>query len=79
MKTKEQVTQEFRTELQALFDRYGADLAAEDNWNGYAECGSDIRMTVYIPGIYDKENNCVREYTEIDLGRYMLQDSKTGE
>ena len=79
MKTKEQVTQEFRTELQALLDKYGADMEARDHWQGYAECGSDVRITVDVPGIYDRDNNCVREYTEIDLGSWIPQTPKIGE
>lgn len=71
MQTKQQVAQAFKTELQALLDRYGADLEAEDQWQGYAECGEDVRMTVNVPAIYDADHNCVREYTEIDLGRWM--------
>ncbi len=31
----------------------------------------DVRMTVDVPAIYDANHNCVREYTEIDLGRWM--------
>lgn len=57
METKEQVAQAFKTELQALLDRYGADLEAKDHWQGYAECGEDVRMTVDVPAIYDADHN----------------------
>lgn len=71
MKTKEQIEQEFRAELQALLNKYGAELEAKDHWTGYAECGEDVRVIVHIPGIWDKDGNPVREYTEIDLGSYV--------
>ena len=67
MKTKEQVESEFRAELQSLLDKYGAELEAKDHWQGYAECGEDVRMTVSIDGIYD-DCEVVQEWTEIDLG-----------
>lgn len=70
MKTKEQVEQVFRVELQSLLDKYGAELEAGDHWTGYAECGRDVRMTVTIPAIYN-EGETVREYTEIDLGQFV--------
>lgn len=70
MKTKEQVEQVFRVELQSLLDKYGAELEADDHWTGYAECGRDVRMTVTIPAIYN-EGETVREYTEIDLGQFV--------
>lgn len=72
MKTKQQVADEFRAELQALLDKYGADLEAEDHYPGYPECGQDIRMTATVPAIYDDAtNDCLREFVEIDLGQYM--------
>ena len=70
MQTKEQVEQAFRADLQALLDKYGAELSAKDHWTGYAECGEDVRMTVEVPAIYDADHNCAREYTEIELGTW---------
>lgn len=72
MQTKEQVEQAFRADLQALLDKYGAELSAKDHWTGYAECGEDVRMTVEVPAIYDADYNCAREYTEIDLGTWQF-------
>lgn len=71
MQTKEQIEQAFRAELQALLDKYGAELEARDHWTGYAECGEDVRMTVDIPGEWDKDGEPVREWTEIDLGSHL--------
>lgn len=70
MQTKEQVAKSFKAELQALLDKYGAELEAKDHWQGYAECGEDVRMAVTVPAIYDADHNCVREWTEIDLGSH---------
>ena len=67
--TSKQVAQQFKTELKALLAKYNAELESDDHWRGYAECGSDVRMTVFVPAIYDDEHDCLREYTEIDLGR----------
>ena len=69
--TKEQVTQAFISELQALLDKYGAEMEAKDFWSGYAECGEDVRIKVTVPAIYNEDHNCVRELTDIDLGSYL--------
>jgi len=72
MQKKEQVAQAFKAELQALLDKYGAELEAKDFWQGYAECGEDVRMEVTVPAIYDADHNCVREWTDIDLGAHIF-------
>jgi len=77
MQTKEQVAQAFKAELQALLDKYGAELEAKDHYQGYPEWGEDVRMTVNVPAIYDADHNCLREYTEIDLGRALWPTSNT--
>jgi hypothetical protein len=51
--------QNFQRELDDLPARYTATLTAEDHYPGYAECGSDIRITVEFDDIYE----------EINLGR----------
>jgi hypothetical protein len=69
---KEQVEKIFRARLQALLDEFGADLEADDHWHGHPECGSDIRMTVTIPSVFDYERDIVlREFAEIDLGSHV--------
>lgn len=77
MQTKEQVTEEFTRKLKSLLAEYDdpndpgawkASIEARDHWQGYAECGQDIRITVTIPAIWDKDGNSIREWTEIDLG-----------
>jgi hypothetical protein len=67
MQAKDQVEKAFRSELQALLDKYGAELEARDHWIGYAECGEDVRITADIPAIY-RDGETLREWTEIDLG-----------
>lgn len=37
---------EFCTELLQLLDKYKCHIQAKDHWQGYAECGQDVRMTV---------------------------------
>jgi hypothetical protein len=74
IKTKEQVEREFRAELQALLNKYGAELEAKDYWTGYSECGEDVRMTVAIEGIYDKDGNTIRPWMEIDLGSHIFPE-----
>jgi hypothetical protein len=71
MQTKQQIEQTFRADLQALLDKYGAELEAKDHFQGYAECGEDVRMTVDIPGVRDRDGKLLREYTEIDLGSHL--------
>ena len=68
IQTAEQIEAEFRRELQALLDKYDADLEAKDHYQGWAECGEDVRMTVDIPAIYDCKGSYIRPWVEIDLG-----------
>ena len=51
---------QFRTELKALLKKWGAKLTAEDHWQGYAECGEDVRITVDLPWPLE----------DVDLGSY---------
>jgi len=67
MQTSQEVETAFRAELQALLDKYHAIIKAADHFQGYPECGEDVRMTVEINSIYDG-CECRRQYTEIDLG-----------
>lgn len=66
--SKEQIEAAFRTELQALLDKYGAELEAKDHYSGCPGCGEDVRMTVDIPAIWSKDGDLVREGAEINLG-----------
>ncbi len=72
MISAKQVKYQILVELQALLNTYNAELYAEDHYEGYAECGEDVRMTIYVPAVYDADNNCIREATEVDLGDCVL-------
>lgn len=75
MQTKSDVEAAFRAELLALLTKYDAELEAKDYWQGYAECGEDVRMTVTIPAIYDENHDTQREWTEIDLGSWLRAET----
>jgi hypothetical protein len=69
-----EIEAEFRADLQKLLNRYGAELEASNHWEGYAECGQDIRMIVDIPAKYDDDHSCLQEYVQIDLGTFVYHD-----
>lgn len=71
MKKAEEVEKEFREDLQAILDKYGAELEAKDHYRGIQGCGQDIRVTVTIPAKYDSSGEQVSEWTEISLGQYL--------
>lgn len=60
----------FRRDLQALLDRYGATISAKDHWQGYPECGEDVRITVEIESVWSG-SELVHTGAEIDLGAGM--------
>jgi hypothetical protein len=68
--TEDQLKYAFMNDLHELLEKYGAELEAADHWTGYAECGSDIRMTVTIQGIYN-EGEVVLPFVQVDLGRWV--------
>ena len=37
--------EQFEKELKLLLQKYEVELKVEDHWEGYAECGKDIRIT----------------------------------
>lgn len=61
----------FAIELQSLLKKYNVDLSAEDEWEGYSECGQDIRIRAYSPVVYDKDGDCIWQQINIDFGRYI--------
>jgi len=60
----------FIKELHSLLGKYDAEISAEDQWTGYAECGQDVRMTVEF-------NDCSIE--DIDLGSFVDKVGHGGE
>lgn len=68
--TAEEVAARFKQDLAALFEKWGAEMETQDHYQGYPECGEDIRMTVTVPAVYNDQGDTVRERVEIDLGKY---------
>lgn len=60
MISNEETAQNFKAELSALLAKYGAVLSAKDHYEGYPECGEDVRITVELQ----------EPYIDIDLGNY---------
>jgi hypothetical protein len=59
----------FIAELHVLLKKYAAEIKAEDHWQGYAECGEDVRMTVEF-------NDW--KIDEIDLGKWVNKEGHGG-
>jgi len=76
MTTKEQIEQNFKADFQALLDKYNATIEADDHFQGYAECGEDIQVCVYIPGSFDKDGEIIQETADFNLGRYLPPTKK---
>ena len=74
MMTKQEVERLFRAELAALLRKWDAEIEADDHYQGYPECGQDIRIEVHIPGVWDENHDEVREYALFDLGTYITGD-----
>ena len=70
MKTSKEVEKEFLEKFDALLKEYGANFSCDDEWQGYSECGQDIHARFDIPSIYQGNGECIREYTDIDIGNY---------
>ncbi len=64
-----EIRNNFIGELHALLGKYDAELKAEDHWQGYAECGQDVRITV---GFKDWKID------EIDLGKWIDKEGHGG-
>lgn len=61
-------TDQFKSELAALCRKYNCEISAEDHWQGYPECGEDIRMTVDFEGDYTIDPPV--PYEDLNLGRW---------
>lgn len=69
MRTAQELEAGFRAKLSALLAEFNADLTAEDHFQGYAECGEDVRMTVTMAGTWaENYTEQLQPYVEIDLG-----------
>lgn len=69
MKTKEEVEQAFRADLQELLNKYGAEIESTD-------CGvyRHSVLTVYIEGKYSPDGECIIAYTDFELGTRVMHD-----
>lgn len=64
---------QFLQELGGLLVKYKVDIESKDYWQGYPECGEDVRMTAMFDGGYsDKDMTHFEDYSELDLGNYLM-------
>jgi hypothetical protein len=60
----------FLEELAALLKKYNAEIEADDHYQGYPECGQDIRITIDFPDdevVFDRwidPNSCEKKNQE---------------
>ena len=71
MKTSKEIEKEFKADLSALLKKYNAVIEAEDEYQGYSECGEDIQISVWIDPVYESDGNTVSESSYFKLGRYI--------
>lgn len=62
---------DFMLEFACLLEKYGVEITASDEWNGYAECGEDIQMRFD----FNYEGALGKFFDEIHLGRHISGDS----
>ena len=73
MKEAKEVARQFEEELKALLKKHKATIELEDLSTKYAYSVPDKTIKVYIDAVY-KDGDCLAEFTEIDLGRYIPSD-----
>lgn len=66
---EQEIKDNFIKELHELLKKYDVELIAKDHWQGYAECGEDVRITAEF------ENYKIGE---IDLGCWISKDGHGG-
>ena len=67
MKKSNDIAIQFKKELSDLLKKYEAEIEINDR-SSYSGCNPT--MEVYIQSQWDKDNNCIAESVEIDLGRW---------
>ncbi len=65
----------FLKDLKVLLVKHRATFEVDDHWTGYAECGKDLRLTVEIPPVWDKDGQLVNAGVDINLGTYITADN----
>lgn len=59
--------QEVLNELQLVLEKHNAAITVDDHWQGYAECGQDLRITIEIDDDEDIElGSCLDHLTSWD-------------
>lgn len=54
-------------------NKYKAEIEIDDHYQGYPECGQDIKAVVTIMQEYDSNNDELKqEYTEFELGNFLM-------
>ena len=61
---------QFEKELKALLKKWNTEIELEDIGRDWS---SDYEMKCYIDAIY-KDGDCIAEFTEVNLGRYIAPD-----
>lgn len=61
------IEESFKQEFRALLKKYNAEIQVDDFWQGYAECGSDVRAEIYIPAKWDEKGNLISKEECFDL------------
>jgi len=64
------IAMQFKTELKALLKKWNTEIQLEDIGRDWS---SDYVMKCYIDAIYE-DGDCIAEWTEVDLGRYVDGD-----
>lgn len=72
MKTKEQITEEFLADLKILLKKHDASISIEEQ-NHLPYTRGEDHMVVTLQSEY-KNCECIKEYTEIDLGNYISDE-----
>lgn len=59
---------QFYAELKSLLQKYDVEISANDEYQGYPECGEDIRIVAYSPSKFEGFE-MVHDMIDIDFGR----------
>lgn len=69
MITAEERAHMFKEELKEFLKKWETELEIEhDYWT------DEPTMKVYLQGKFDSDNECLAEFTEVNLGRYVYPD-----
>lgn len=63
--------EQFVKELKELLFKYNVELTAQDNWEGYSECGQDLNIHAEAPMLWNEERQEWECGIDIDFGRFI--------